>query len=418
MEKKTLWMLNHYALPPDLPGGTRHFDLACELTNIGYDVTIFASAFNHKLRREVRLQNGKSWGIERIEDVNFVWVKTFPYQENSWRRLLNMISFMVRAYFVGRELPEKKDLAPPDIIIGSSVHLLTVLTAYLLSCYFKAHFVMEVRDLWPQTLIDMGALGERNFLTVLLHQLEKFLYQRAERIIVLLPNAGEYIKNLGADADKICWIPNGVNLSRFVTEEVQQGEDERFTVMYAGAHGQANGLDVILDAASIIQKQGNSEVEFVLIGDGPEKTRLKAYCKDLELANVEFCSPVAKDEVPIVLAQSDVLVFPLKEIEVFKYGISSNKLFDYLASGKPIVFSCEAANNIVDRVKSGVSVPPEDPQALADAIIRLYSVPPEERQAMGARGRAHVEQHYDTKVLAGRLHHMLEDLVNESSAQN
>jgi len=408
---KSLWFLNHYAAKSDVPGGTLHFDLGRELVRRGYDVTILASSFHHMKHRETHLARGETWKVEEVEGVKFVWLRTFPYQDNNWRRAANMLSYMVRSYLVGRRLPRLDErLAPPDVIIGSSVHLLAVLSAYFLARYFGTHFAMEVRDLWPQTLIDMGAFSKRHVLVRLLSGLEKFLYRHAERIIVLLPKAKEYVAGLGIDASKVHWIPNGVALSQFPILEGRASTVDQFTVMYVGAHGQANGLDVVLDAAREVQRRGYESIRFVFVGDGPEKPRLRTYCQELELLNAEFREPVAKMNVPMVLAESDVLIFVLKDVAVFKYGISSNKLFDYLASSKPILFACHAANDIVDEAQCGLSVPPEAPQALADAIICLYEMAPEKRKAMGERGRQYVEKYHDWSVLADRLQQCIEDL--------
>lgn len=416
--RKDIWLLNHYALPPDLPGGTRHFDLACELTEIRYDVTIIASAFNHKLRQEMRLQNGEDWRVERIADINFVWVKTFPYRANSWRRVLNMISFMIKAYLIGRKLPKKQRIDSPDIIVGSSVHLLTVLTAYLLSRHFKTQFVMEVRDLWPQTLVDMGMLSENSVLTKSMRWLEKFLYKKAERIVVLLPKANEYITSLGIQASKIHWIPNGVNLARVPKQYPDTLPDKPFTVMYVGAHGQANALKVVLDAAAVVLSRGYLHIHFIFVGDGPMKPELVAYKRAKQIVNTEFRDPVAKSKIGAILQKSSALVLALKDSPLYNYGISLNKLFDYLAASKPVILAGNPINNIVKDAQCGLTVPPEDPGALADAVIHLYKTPLEQRQAMGARGRAHVEQYYDMKVLAGRFHHMFEELIVENSERH
>jgi glycosyltransferase involved in cell wall biosynthesis len=414
---RSIWILNHYALAPDLPGGTRHFDLAYELTQMGYEVTIFASAFNHKLREKVRLLDGAPWDIESTDGVRFVWVDTFSYQGNSWRRFLNMISFMVRAYFVGRQLPQKEHIASPDVIIGSSVHLLAVFAAYMLSRHFGVSFVMEVRDLWPQTLVDMGRLGEKSILTRSLRKLETLLYKRAARIIVLLPKAKEYIVSLGVKPDKVTWIPNGVNLRRYGTVMPGLSQDEKLTCMYAGNHG-INALPTLLEAAEVVQHKGYEDISFVLVGDGHEKPNLIAYADQLGLENMEFRAAVPKEEIPSVLQQADVLVSVLRDLSLYKYGISLNKLFDYLASARPVILTGDPVNNIVEDAQCGLTAPPDDPEALADAIIQLHHKSPEERQAMGARGRAHVEQHYNTKMLAGRLHRILKDMMDESSARH
>ena len=411
-----LWIFNHYAITPDLPGGTRHFDLARELSKRGWQVAIFASSFHHSLHQDVKLPPGKPWQLEEVEGIKFIWIRTLPYKRNDWRRVLNMASYMVRAWGLGRRLPQ---LAPgierPDVVIGSSVHLLAVLAAYWVARHHRAKFIMEVRDLWPQTIVDMGELSEHHPLTKLLQALEGFLYRRAERIIVLGPQMKDYIVAKGIDAEKIVWIPNGVDLSRFrvrVGSSSRGKDQEGFKAMYLGTHGRANALDVLLQAAKIVQDRGY-DIQFVLVGDGPEKPQLVGLAEKLHLRNVEFRDPIQKTEVPHALQEADALIFNLERARVFKYGISSNKLFDYMSSGRPVLFSVDAPNNPVEEARCGLTVPPRDPKALAEAVIALYEMPREEREAMGRRGREYVEQHHAIPVLADRLVRCIKDVLGD-----
>jgi glycosyltransferase involved in cell wall biosynthesis len=410
---KRIWILNHYAVPPAVAGGTRHYDLASQLVRRGFDVTIFASSFHHKQRRVIGGHNDRPFHCEDVGGVKFVWLRTFPYKGNDWRRIVNMASYLFAAYRTGRRLPALGVGIPkPDVIIGSSVHLLAVLAADRLARHFNAHFVMEVRDLWPQTLVDLGALSERSLLTRALRALERYLYQRAEQIVVLLPHAAQYITALGIKAEKITWIPNGVDLSRFPVSLPSEDPDGKFIVMYLGAHGRANSLRTLLDTAGIIQERGNSAIQFVFVGDGPEKPRLADYRDRLGLKNTEFLNPVPKAQVPYTLQQADALIVALLDLDLYKYGVSLNKLFDYLASARPILMAGDPADNIVEAARCGLWVPPEKPQALAGALIELYQMPFEERVAMGRRGRAYVEQNHDFAVLAQRLSRIVEALDN------
>ena len=410
MEVK-IWILNHYAQPPDMPGGTRHYELGQQLLQHGYAVTVFASSFRHAQRRESQSYSSQSSFVEEVDGLQFVWLRTFAYQRNDWRRLVNMISYLVRSYWWGRRLARAGGPVPkPDIVLGSSVHLLAVLSAYLLARHFKSHFVMEVRDLWPQTLVEMGALSERSPVTRLLRDLEKYLYRHAERIIVLLPKAVDYITRQGIDADKVVWIPNGVNLSDYSPKEPTRTDEPRFTVMYMGAHGQANALDGLLDAAQIVQSRGYTHIHFALVGDGPEKQALLDYQRELGLANVSFRDPLPKSQVPHALQRADALVLLLRDLALYQYGVSLNKLFDYLGAGKPIILAGNPANNLVAEARCGLSVPPGDVPALAEAIISLYEMPPEQRDAMGQRGHSFAEQHYDYALLAKRLMLVLDEL--------
>ena len=399
-----IWVFNHYAHPPDLPGGTRHFDLGRELVRRGHKVTIFASSFHHYLHREVRLVPGEKWKIEDVEGVQFVWLRTPPYQRNDWRRVRSMVSFMLQAWRLGRKLPRLvPETEKPNVVIGSSPHLLTPLAAYWVARHYRVPFVMEVRDLWPQAIIDMGELSARHPITKALQTLEVFLYRRAERIITLGPQMREYIATRGISPEKVVWIPNGVDLSRFKNlESTSSVAGEGFKVMYLGAHGQANALDVLIQAAKAVQDRGFPEIKFVLVGDGPEKPRLMALAKALGLRNIEFRAPVPKNNVPKVLHEANVFVVTIVPA-FFSYGGSFNKLSDYMAAAKPIVFAAKATRNPIEEAHCGLTVPPEDPEALAEAVIRLYRMPEEERKAMGCRGREYVEKYHAVPILADKL---------------
>ncbi len=405
-ENLNIWIFNHYAITPELSGGTRHFDFAKELTERGYNVAIFASGFHYSLLRETKDYGKTSYIIEDYDGVRFVWICTSPYSKNDWRRVLNMLSYSVKAYKIAKKI----NIENPDVIIGSSVHLFAVYTAYLLSRHYKVPFIMEVRDLWPQTLIDMG-VPKWNPFVILLGILERFLYKRAQKIISVLPKAYEYIISLGIPLEKIVWIPNGVNIKRFEYIGNNFEKTPMFKVLYAGAHGIANGLDTLLDSARILKQRGYSDIVIELIGDGPEKKRLMKRTLEEGLDDVSFRDPVKKDKIPKVLCEADVLFFNLLAKDTFKYGISSNKLFDYLASGRPVIFASNASNNPVEEAKAGITVPPEDPEAIAEAIINLYKMRDEDRVKMGDTGKKYVEKHYNIPLLVNKLETVIHEVL-------
>jgi glycosyltransferase involved in cell wall biosynthesis len=394
MDRKNVWILNHYAGTAISPS-TRHYDLGRELIKRGHSVTIFAAGFHHQKFVEERLSPGESWRIEDHDGVRFVWIRTFPYRGNEWRRAVNMLSFFIRSVIAGMRLSEN-----PDVVIGSSVHPLAVVAAYLLSKVKRSRFMFEVRDLWPQTLIDMGALRARGPVARLLRALERFLYRRADTIITLLPYAHEYIVGLGIPRERIVWIPNGADLTRYDgLHAYDGGSPARFTVMYLGAHGRANALHVILEAAAAVKRKGFEAVRFVFVGDGPEKESLVAYAAAQSLMNVEFRPAVPKNELFKVMGEADAFVFNLEDLPLFKYGISSNKLFDYLASGRPVVFSGNTANNPVKESGAGLSVPANSPELLADAIISLMRLTPAQRVEIGSNGPAYMRANHTMTAL-------------------
>jgi len=396
--KRSLWIFNHYAVPPEMPGGTRHFDLAKEFLKKGYEVTIFASSYCYGKRKEDKLKKGETFREEQVDGVRFIWLKTSPYKRNDWRRVLNIFSYMRRAIWIGIKLKEK-----PDVTVGSSVHPLAVLAAYILAKIKKAKFIFEVRDLWPQTLIELGNYKKNNPFIIFMRLLEKFLYIKAKKIIVLLPKASEYITKLGIPDEKIAWIPNGVDMTRFKERDNGDITDNLIILMYIGAHGRANSLDVILDAASIIQEKTVKEIKIKFIGDGPEKESLIKKAHDLNIKIVQFCAPVPKNRIPEIMQEASGFIFPLEDAPVFKYGISSNKLWDYMASGKPVIFSCNSINNPVEEAEAGLTVPAKNPQRLAEAIIKIYKMPAKEREKIGRRGRKYVEKYHNIEKLADKF---------------
>jgi glycosyltransferase involved in cell wall biosynthesis len=411
--RNSLWILNHYAITPDLPGGTRHFDLGRELTRMGYDVTVLASALNHKLREKVRLLNKEPWALEEVEGVKFIWLQSLAYRENDWRRLANMLDYTWRACWLGRRLPQLEPrVVAPDIVMGCSVHLFAVLAGYYLSRHYRSRFLMEVRDLWPQTFIDMGLWREGQPQVHFFRWLEQFLYARAERIVALSPLTRGYLARYSnAWAEKVVYIPNGTQVARFEQVEAGQGQSSKpLQVMYLGAMGVTNGLDLVLEALLIINQTDPGLVECTFVGDGPERSRLQQMAQDWGLKNVRFEGAVPRAQVPHHAAQADILVLVQKQV---LYG-SSNKLYDYMAAAKPIIFAIFAEhNNPIDQAQCGVSASPEDARDLAEKLLIVARMSEEERRAMGERGRAYVRQHHDYSVLAQRLRNTLEELDDE-----
>lgn len=399
---RTVWILNHYAQEPGGPGGTRHFSLAQNLKRHGWNAVIIAASIEFTTGRD-RLPDGSKRRLDDIQGTPFLWLKTSRYRGNGAARIYNMMEYTWRAL---RD-SSMQDLAPPDIIIGSSVHPAAAWAGARLARRYKVPFLFEVRDLWPQTLIDMGRLKQNSLAAYALRHLETRLYQQAEKVVVLLPNAGDYIETLGIPRDKVVWIPNGVDLSMWPECPPRTEPPSDFTFMYFGAHGGANGLDNLLRAMRLV-KEKDRNIVLRLVGDGPLKPSLVAMAEELSLTNVRFEDAVPKAAIPALAAQADAFVFNLADVAVFKYGISSNKLFDYMAAARPIVMAFSASNNPVAEAGAGLTVKPDQPEQLAEAILSLVRLPPEERLRMGAAARAHVESNYNFEMLSARFAQVLD----------
>lgn len=358
-----------------------------------------------------RLSPGENFRLETQAGVRFLWIRTAKYKGNGSARVRNMLEYAWRAWCRAAT----QALPHPDVIIGSTVHPLAAVTGALLAKRFGVPFVLEVRDLWPQTLIDLGRIPDRGLTACAMRAMERWLYQRADRILTLLPRAVDYIAPLGVPKSNVVWIPNGVEISAFPDPgppHVCRGRP--FTLMYLGSHGQANGLDNVLMAMKLLQdRKGIARVRLRMIGDGPAKPRLRALAKQLGLQNVAFEPPTRKSDLAQMAAQADAFVAAvLDRPKLYRFGISMNKLYDYLAARRPIVMASAAINDPIQDAGAGLTVPPEDPEALAGAISKLIAMPPSVRDAMGEAGRRYVEQNNDFRVLAKKLAEVLNDCVD------
>lgn len=404
-----IWIFNHYATTPDEAAGTRHYDISRVLAAKGHDVTIFASSFNHSTLREERLKKHERMRVDYIDGIRFVWIRTTPYSGNDARRALNMLAYGMGAIRAQRHIPR------PDVVVGSSVHLVAVAAAWLIASIRRLPFIFEVRDLWPQVLVDVGALKENGIATRLFRGAERFLYRRARVIIALPPRAADYITPLGISKEKIVYVPNGIadyeervpNVANDAAELVGRITEMRqaghLVAGFVGSHVQVNGVDTLVQAARVLRDRGVHNIEFVLVGDGLEKEKSRQLADRLGLRNVLFWQSVPKRSVPAVLDALDVTLFSLHDIAVYKYGLSCNKLFEYLASGRPMVSACAIEDTPVSASGAGICVPPDSPEQIADALVKLAAMSETERHAMGEGGRKWVYQHHGVTALADRF---------------
>jgi glycosyltransferase involved in cell wall biosynthesis len=407
----SLVWVNQFALLPRDGGGTRHFELGRELARKGWQVTILACDFHLHSRRFTRRAGAddRRTHVETHDNVTIRWLWAAPYERNDWRRALNWWTFYRSVLREGRELA--KSGAAPDVVIGSSPQLFAAVAGRALARRAKSRFVFEVRDLWPESLLAVG--GRRGVLYRILERVAAGLYDAADRILVLARGSGAYLIERGIPARKIVHVPNGVDVDAIrPAGETRSAAPGQLTAIYAGAHGPANGLERVLDAAEIIGAAAG--VRFVLIGDGPAKAGLVASAQLRGLTQVEFLNPVAKDALAGVLANADVGLMVLREAPLFSYGVSPNKLFDYLAAGLPVV--CNVPGEVADMLSdSGAGVQAIDSSggALADAIRKIHALPLAERRDLGTAGRSWVEREHGRGVLGQRLDAFLREILSQ-----
>lgn len=396
-----LW-INHFAVTPRDGGGTRHFEMGRALVERGWDVAVAACDFHLHQRRYTRRPEAEVRSVLRevIDGVSFHWLWAAPYQRNNWRRGWNWLSF---ARSVTAWEPEG---GRPDLVIGSSPHLFAALAGSRLARRWNVPFVLEVRDLWPESLLAAG--GRKGPAYYVLDRIARHLYARADRILCLARGAQQYLAEHGVDPAKIEYVPNGVDSGAFAA--VERPARDTLTLVYAGAHGPANGLATVLAAAERLR--GEAGIRFLLVGDGPAKPGLVASARARGLSNVEFRDPVPKAQVPALLAEANAGLMVLRDTPLFSFGVSPNKLFDYFGAALPVV--CNVPGEVAGMVRDaggGEQAADSSAEALEGAIRRLAARAPAERVEMGRAGRAWVRREHDRGILSDRLDQILQEVV-------
>ncbi len=402
-------LIHQVFVRPEDPGGTRHYDFARYLVEKGHRVTVLAGTRSY-LTGE-RLAAGRHEtpfpGLEIVrcgvvggQRAGFAW------------RTVGYFSFMLSSIWAGLRTPHV------DVLWGTSPPIFQAWTAWLLARLKGIRWLLEVRDLWPEFAIQVGALRNRGLIG-LSEWLEGFLYRHSDEIVVNSPGFVEHIQNIGAGAKGIMIVPNGVDLvvDRSSTAEgsrESQGTGSllrethklngKFIALYAGAHGMANDLSQLVDAAASLQQ--DPRIAIVLVGDGPEKFALQERARAERLDNLHFLPPVEKANVSALIAEADCGIAVLKAIPMFATTYP-NKVFDYMASELPIVLAIDGAiRQVIEAAEAGIAVAPGDGAAIGEAIRRLAD-DPQAAKGMGRRGKKYVEAHFDRREMAEKMEEIL-----------
>ena len=395
------YWINQYIATPEMPGGTRHYDLAMQLKELGVPMTLVGADLNLSTRGYGARENASDRRpIHRnYGGVPFVWLFTPSYTRNDWRRYWSMVRFSVAVFLYLLRAP----IQPSSVFIGSSPHLLAALAGALAAKLRRVRFVLEVRDLWPESLVEIQ--GRESAVSHILRRIAYYLYRRARYVIILAEGNRRAVARAGVRDEQFLYVPNGVDPHAFTDAaqtEATNSTAKKLRAVYTGAHGAANDLDTLIDAAAYLTQKGRDDIEIVLLGDGPEKPHLVRMAAAAGLTNVVFLAPIPKGEIPRFLHSAAVGVLVLRDVPLFRYGVSPNKLFDYMAAGLPIVTNVAGeCTDIVNQANCGIGVPPGDPVALAEGLQQLADA--EDRTTLGVRGRDYVFTHFNRRLLAERL---------------
>ena len=386
----------------DEPGGTRHHELARYLAQKGHKVTIIASPVSYLTGTDQQKRVRK-----QVDDLGVTIIRsyTLPALHRSfiWR-ILSFLSFMVSSFINGLFVRKV------DLVWGTTPPIFQGPTAWLLARLKGVPFLLEVRDLWPAFAVAVGVLHNKTLIR-LSEWLERFLYKHANQVMVNSPGFLAHVKARGAG--EVALIPNGADPAMFDPESdgaafrQAQGLTDEFVVLYAGAHGLSNDLDVVLDAAALLKDQPGLRI--VLLGDGKEKPRLQARAAEMGLDKVLFLPPLPKTKMAEALAAADACLAILKPIELYKTTYP-NKVFDYMAAGRPVILAIDGViREVVEEAEAGVFAQPGDPEALAAAIQQLASNPAKCR-TMGNNGRKSIEMNFSRIALAEKFTALLETM--------
>lgn len=383
-DSRRVLVLNHFAVPRGQAGGTRHMELFTRLE--GWQFLIVAGALNPLT------------GETQPAEPGFLPVRVSPYRSNGWRRVLNWISYSASAFL--RSVTERRI----DLVYASSPHLLAALAGWGVAVVRRVPFVFEVRDLWPRVLVDMGQLSERSQIYRTLQLLEVFLYKRADAIIVMAEGSRDVIVKHGISAERVFYVPNGADSEDFEPSAARETLRarygfRRFTAVYAGAHGPANGLELVLEAAAEVAALN---IDIVLVGGGVAKSGLVAKADSMGLENVRFLDPIPKAEIPDLLHASDIGLHILADVELFRYGVSPNKMFDYMAAGLPVLTNCPGlVSELVVESRCGLAVAPNQ---IGVGLQRMIGMRESSTLSeMGATGRRWIDEHQSRSAMAKRL---------------
>jgi len=399
-------LINHYAGSPYYGMEYRPYYLAREWSKMGHNGAIVAASFSHLRSKNPKID--KKIQEEIIDGIRYIWIKAPEYKGNGVKRAISMF------YFVWRLTKNSKKFSKeinPDVVIASSTYPLDIYPAYLISRFSKAKLIFEVHDLWPLTPIELGSMPKWHPFIVMMQIAEDFAYKRADKVISILPKALDYMVSRGLDPKKFVYIPNGIDIEEWQSfdaplppqhqETVERLKQEgKFLVCYAGSHGVANALDYFLESATYLK---DLPVVLILVGQGQEKEKLQKYAMENNLSNVIFLPPVPKNSIPKLLSKMDVLYIGWRRSPLYRFGICPNKLFDYMMAGRPIIHAVEAGNDLVKESGCGISIPPEDPVAIAEATKKLMSMSPQELEEMGKRDREYIINSHDYRILAKKF---------------
>ena len=411
---KKVWILNHYAGNMFFDKGGRHYWFAKYLKREGYFPVVFCCNSKHG-GNETFFRNDILFRVKKEDtiDVPFVFVKGRPYPGNGKNRILNMVDFYFNVQRSAKMYAQKHGV--PDVILASSVHPLTMLAGIQLAKRFGVKCVCEVRDLWPESIVSYGIAKEKSALINILYRGEKYLYLHSDELVFTMENAWEYFEEKGLDKcisrNKVHYINNGVDIEwfneckrKYQVKDEDLDNIEVFKVVYTGSIKKVNNLGLLLDVAKRIK---NNKIKILIWGEGEEKSKLEKRVKDESIGNVIFKGRVDKKYIPYIVSKADLNILHSTPSSIFRFGISPNKMLDYLAAGKPVLSDFPCEYNPAVQAGAGTDVNNPSPELIAIEIEKYFNMDEDSYSKMCENALA-ASKEYDFKCLTKKLVEVIE----------
>lgn len=405
-----IWLINQYNMPPEYGHLNRHFNFGKYLKRMGHEPTVFVGSFLHNTKIQMIKDDLL---IRRYEntDYPYYFIKTCDYSSSKLKRIYTMYEFYKNL------LKAVKLFDRPDAILGSSAHPLAAVAAINLAKKFGCQSIVEVRDLWPESFVAYGIVSRKNPLLRLLYTCERWIYKNADKLVFTMEGGKDYIIEQGwnieqggpIEINKVHHINNGVDLEAFnYNKENYQFKDEdlddstTFKVIYAGSIRLVNNVKSIVDTAFEIKQSGVGNIKFLIYGDGSDRVSLEKYCCENGIDNIIFKGFVDKKYIPYILSKSDLNIIHFEQNKIRKYGASLNKMFEYFASGKPIISDCEFGYDLINKYKCGVVIDNADAKKMAKKICEIREMTLVEYKKI-CNNSLIAAKEYDFKNLANNL---------------
>lgn len=403
---------SHYFPPEGNAPATRTYENCKRWVELGHQVTVVTCAPNCPAGVVYNGYKNKLYQRETVDGIDLIRVWTYiAANKGTFKRIANYASYTMSSVVASL------GLGRPDIIVATSPQFFCGWSGVLTRLWKRVPFVLEIRDLWPDSIAAVGAM-KQSFLLDMLYKMEDWMYKSASHIVTVGEGYRDELHKKNVPDDKITVITNGVDPSHYLPREPDHalkeelGIHQEFVCSYVGTIGMACGLHVALECGEWLREKGRSDIALVLVGDGAIREELEQKAKEKQLDNVFFTGRLAKDLMPNVLSLSDVCLVHLRKTDLFKTVLPS-KIFEASSMERPIILGVEGNSaDLLRRAKSGICIEPENAQELGEAIVKLAD-DPELRRQMGSNGRTYVQEHFDRTKLAERYLSLLEKIVHE-----